>query len=110
MKKSLQEHKEMLIALAGKGEVVSAINDLERFGDLSHDEIISLLVDCGAGQEVEKSLHKFSNLHLITVKKLIERGVASSVWRNIHLFDPLDHEEIKKLLMTKGYANTVLGV
>ena len=110
MKKSLQEYKEMVIALAGRGEVVLAINHLEMFGDLSHDEIISLLIDCGAGQEVEKNLQKFSDLHLSSVKKLIERGVASTVRRNIALFDPLEREEIKTLLIMKGYASTVLEV
>lgn len=110
MKKNIQEYRDMIIALAGRGEVILAITNLEMFGDLSHDEIISVLVDCGAGQEVEKNLQKFSNLHLETVKKLIQRGVANSVWKNIHVFDANDHDEIKKLLITKGYANTVLGI
>jgi len=110
MKKSIKDYRDMIIALAGRGETTLAINNLEMFGDLSHDEIIVLLVDCGAGQEVEKGLHNFSNLHKETVKKLIARGVANTVRRNIHVFDPNDHDEIRKLLLSKGYANTVLGI
>jgi hypothetical protein len=108
MKKDLQEYRDMIIALAGRGEVILAIDHLELFPDLSQDEIVALLVDCGAGQEVEKNLHKFSDLHFSSVKKLIERGVANTVWRNIALFDATEHHEIKTLLITKGYANTVL--
>jgi len=110
MTKNLSEYRDMIIALAGRGEVTLAINNLEMFGDLSHDEIIALLVDCGAGQEVEKNLHKFSDLHLETAKKLIARGVANTVWKNIHVFSANSHEEIKKLLIANGYANTVLGI
>ena len=106
----MKAYRDMIIALAGRGEVTLAVNNLEMFGDLSHDAIIALLVDCGAGQEVEKNLHKFSNLHLETVKKLITRGVAHTVWRNISVFSANDHDEIKSLLLAKGYANTVLGV
>jgi hypothetical protein len=110
MRTHLQTYKDMIIALAGRGEVILAINDLTMFGDLSQDEIVAVLVDCGAGQEVEKNLHKFSNLHLNTAKKLIQRGVAHTIWRNIEVFDPNDRDEIKTLLLSKGYANTVLGI
>jgi hypothetical protein len=107
MKKTLQEHRETVIALAGRGEVILAINHLEKFEGMSHDEIIDLLVDCGAGQEVENNLHKFSDLHLSTVKTLIKRGVAATVWQNIDIFDPLQHSQIKTLLIMGGYAHTV---
>lgn len=110
MKTHQHNYRDMIIALAGRGEVILAINDLSMFGDLSQDEVITMLVDCGAGQEVEKNLHKFSNLHLSTAKKLIQRGVASTIRKNIHAFAATDHDEIKHLLLTKGYANTVLGM
>ena len=108
MSKSLQSYKDLIISLIGRGDVISAINNLSIFGDLSHNEIVTLLLDCGAGQEVEKNLHKFSDLTLSTAEKLIERGVANTVWRNISHFETSSHEAIKLLLMSKGYANTVV--
>ena len=71
MTKNLTAYREMIIALAGKGEVILAINNLAMFDNLSHDEIVLLLLDCGAGQEVEKNLHKFSDLHLSTDRKSV---------------------------------------
>ncbi|MDR0282895.1 MAG: hypothetical protein LBI53_06535 [Candidatus Peribacteria bacterium] len=99
----------MIIGLAGKGETIQAINNLSRFEGLTHDEIVVLFVDCGAGQEIEKNLHKFSGLHISTVEKLITRGVATTVWKNISCFDPKDHQKIRSLLIDNGYSNTVLG-
>ena len=66
---------------------------------MTHDEIVVLFLDCGAGQEIEKNLHKFSGLHFSTVKKLVMRGVAATVWKNLSCFDPKDHQKIRSLLI-----------
>ena len=107
MSTPLQVCKDLIISLVGKGEVILAINDLSFFGNLSHKEIITLLLDCGAGQEVEKNLYKFSDLDISTAEQLIERGVAHTVRRSISCFQKTDHEDIKQLLISKGYGNTL---
>ncbi|MDD2537713.1 MAG: hypothetical protein PHU61_04480 [Candidatus Absconditabacteria bacterium] len=103
-----KEYRDRIISLAGRGEVIEAINHLERFSGMSHREIISLFLDCGAGQEIEKNLYKFSNLTAETVKHLIKRGVANTVRQYLDSFAPSDHEHIKTLLIEHGYADTVV--